>query len=237
MFDKILSRLGIYDLLGVLITGICISTTSLLLLRTMRIHIELIRDEPFLFFIFSYILGLVFQELASFVQRNLIHKKNRLRSKAVKTKKNHYLYMEEYEIDRINEYVRQALLVKDKKTPINLKEDTNIIFNHCKNYMAKHGDMTGCNRDQAIAGMARSLSLYCFFAPLFFLLLFSPCGNGYFSIWFYILVSGALLLFSVLFYYRFRRFTLRRIIKIYRYYLYNQVLSEKNNSTSKEKMD
>ncbi len=235
MFDKILSRLGIYDILGVLITGICICTSSLLLLRLVGINIDLIRNETFIFLIFSYVIGLIFQEFTSLLQRKIFNRNNKLRLKSIKTKHNHFLYMEKYEIDIINEYIQNKLPLKDKKNFISMNEDINIVYDYCKNYMAKYGDSTGSNRDQAIAGMARSLALYCFLAPLFFLFLLSPYGSPNFSVWIYIAVSGVLFLLSVLFYYRFQRFTIRRIITFYKYYLYNQILCEKDNYDIKEK--
>ena len=70
--SKIFDKLGIYDLVAVLLSGICMSTFSILVFQliynvpvTMDVHV----DETVLFFVLSYFLGLIFQETGSFIKK------------------------------------------------------------------------------------------------------------------------------------------------------------------------
>ena len=81
MLSKILDKFGIYDLVGVLLSGISISTLSLLVLQLVygiQVNIELHVSETLSFLVISYFLGLIFQELGSFVQKKITHTKNAL---------------------------------------------------------------------------------------------------------------------------------------------------------------
>lgn len=76
MLDNILSRLGIYDLMGVLYTGTIISVTlwfidsvfDIVNLQFQALDV----NGTFLFIVISYFLGLVFQEAGSFISKSII---------------------------------------------------------------------------------------------------------------------------------------------------------------------
>ena len=78
--SKILDKLGIYDLVAVLLAGISISTFTILVLQLIYkipIDTNLQVNETLLFFVLSYFLGLIFQEISSFIQKKSTHKNNR----------------------------------------------------------------------------------------------------------------------------------------------------------------
>lgn len=89
--SKILDKLGIYDLVAVLLSGISISTFTILVLQLIykiQIDTNLQVNETLLFFVLSYFLGLIFQEISSFIQKKSTHKNNRLLKAALKTSSN-----------------------------------------------------------------------------------------------------------------------------------------------------
>lgn len=73
--SKILDKLGIYDLVAVLLAGISISTFTILVLQLIYkipIDTNLQVNETLLFFVLSYFLGLIFQEISSFIQKKVL---------------------------------------------------------------------------------------------------------------------------------------------------------------------
>lgn len=72
--NKILDKLGIYDLVAVLLSGISISTFSLLIMRIVynkQVDLDLQVNETLLFLVLSYFVGLIFQELGSFYRKSI----------------------------------------------------------------------------------------------------------------------------------------------------------------------
>ena len=118
-------------------------------------------DDPIIAFLICYFVGWIFQELTSFIHKNIIcHSENIYLRNALIPKLQHHLHMEPEEIDTVNKYVADKLGVE------NSERKENIIYNYCKNYYYKNSNTGSIDRDQAIAAMARSLSFYCFFAVL-----------------------------------------------------------------------
>ena len=90
MLDNILSRLGIYDLMGVLYTGTIISVTLWFINSVFDIvnlqFQALDVNGTFLFIVISYFLGLVFQEVGSFISKSIFFRKNKLLHIAMRSK-------------------------------------------------------------------------------------------------------------------------------------------------------
>lgn len=70
MGDKIFERLGIYDVLGVLCPGICMTGATKLILDGIGLQqwSAFIQFDSWTFLIVSYIVGLVFQEVTHLLQ-------------------------------------------------------------------------------------------------------------------------------------------------------------------------
>lgn len=221
--DKILSRLGIYDIIGVWFSGAIIAYMTKFMLQACWRDISIsILEKPFSAILICYAIGLVFQELTSFIHKTCICKnKNRYLRNAITPKSQYYLFMEEKEIDTVNQYVAKKLNLEDS-----VRKD-NIIYYYCKNYYYRNANTIGSERDQVIAAMARSLSFYCFVAIIIPFMKWSDllqsstanCCNILLVIGLAVLLIGL----GCLFYERFKRFTYRRFITIYRYYLYNEI--------------
>lgn len=224
--NEILNKLGVYDLIAVLLSEISISTISILvlpLMHTIPININLQTNETLSFLVLSYLLGLIFHEVTSLIQEKTVHRNNGLLKATLKTPKNSRRLLTEVEKDGIYTYVINKL-------NLNPNEDNdNVIYNYCKFYIMKNADTSRIDRDQSISAMSRSLSLYFILLAITFLI------NGFLNIFFqsepveiiYVVISFIYvvisLLCSFLLYYRYKRFNQLRYINIFRTFYYNVV--------------
>lgn len=121
--DKILENLGIYDLIAVLLPGICICVFSLAILQfdntiPRAIYTEIVKaqsdesqseevkstetlidkiqiNETLSFFVASYFLGLIFQESGSLIQRKILNRNNNIFQKVIHFPKNDSISLED----------------------------------------------------------------------------------------------------------------------------------------------
>lgn len=72
--SAILDKLGIYDLIAVLLPGISILTFSVLVIQYVyKIEIKGLQiNETLTFLVLSYFIGLIFQEIGSLLQNKLM---------------------------------------------------------------------------------------------------------------------------------------------------------------------
>lgn len=219
--DKAFARLGIYDLVGVWLSGAIIMHTTDIMRQLLfeRSCMTILKENYFVAFLACYVAGLLFQEITSFIHKSWICKnENKYLKTAIEPKSRHYMFMEEEEIDTVNKDLTDRL----KLGKADRKE--NIIYSYCKNYYYAHANTVSVDRDQSIAAMSRSLSFYCFFAvflPLTKMIcLFSDSSANCCNVILLSLLIIVLVLLGLLLYHR---FTYRRFIAIYRYYLYNEI--------------
>lgn len=109
--SQILEKLGIYDLLAVLLSGISILTFTLLSLDLVcNIQIRSIEvNESIVFLVVSYFMGLIFQEVGSFIQNYALFKKNTLLDDALKAEDDSHIKLSCLERKQIDEYVKEKL--------------------------------------------------------------------------------------------------------------------------------
>ena len=213
--SKILDKFGIYDLVGVLLSGISISTFSILILQVVYeipIELNLQINETLTFLVLSYFVGLIFQELGSLMQR-IIYRNNELLKKSLKTSSSSHIYLTEIEKREVYSYVR-------KKLRININEnDDNIVYNYCKFYVLENCKTSRINKDQSLSAMSRSLSLY--FTLLFLIALITVFYPPYLLKLILIVVSFG---FALLLYRRCIRFAELRYVYIFRIFYYKVVI-------------
>lgn len=110
MLDNILSRLGIYDLMGVLYTGTIISVTLWFindLFNIVNFQFETLDvNGTFLFIVISYFLGLVFQEVGSFISKSIFFRKKLLHI-AMRSKENDLYLMSEAEMKLLKKELKE----------------------------------------------------------------------------------------------------------------------------------
>lgn len=213
--NEVFNKLGIYDLIAVLLTGICISALSLLSIRYVfefdnyfTSNLEI--NETFLFLIISYFVGLTFQEIGSFLQRNFLNKNNFLLKRCMKenNKSNFSLTVEEK---------KEIYNIISKKTNVDIQQmNEKFVFNYCKFYLINEGDTSRIDRDQSLSAMSRSLSLFFIVLSIFSIVSFCFTCNMVQLISFFV----SLILF-LLFFARCLRFNNLRFIYILRNFYYN----------------
>ena len=208
--DKILDKLGVYDLVAVLLSGISISTFTMLIVdRVYRLSIKFDAEinEYVIFFVISYFIGLVFQEMGSLIQKKILYKDNGLLKKALQTSEKSSTYMTVEEKNRIYKSVT-------KKIGSNNDND---VYNYCKFYVFNRCDTSRIDKDQSISAMSRSLSLY--FVILTIILFFTNYIQFDLTKFIIMIINFSL---SFILYNRSVRFTIIRYISIFRtYYYYN----------------
>ena len=214
MLDNILSRLGIYDLIGVLYTGTIISVTLWFInsvFDIVKLQFEVLDvNGTFLFIVVSYFLGLVFQEIGSFLSKSFFFRKNKLLHTAMVSKENDAYLMSDTEMKLLKKKLKEDHAYDNNIT------DTSYTYNYCKSYCFEHCDVSLIEKDQSIAAMSRSLSVFFSALSVFIFIVLFNDGIGY--IW----LVPVLMFLATLMFIRFRRFTIIRYVRILRAYLYKK---------------
>lgn len=162
--DKVLDKLGIYDLVAVLLSGVCATGTTYIadeLIFHFGISQHINPDNTAIFLILSYLLGTVLQELGSLITRSITNKNDKLLRQALDTNSANR-YLTAIELAQISALVQSELHLE--ATP-----DINTIYNYCKHC---GGNSPQADKDQSIAAFSRSLALY-FFAISIFVFLYA----------------------------------------------------------------
>lgn len=210
--NKILDKLGVYDLVAVLLSGIGISTFSILVLQLIykvSINVNLQVNETLTFFVLSYFCGLVFQELGSLMEKKIIYKNNGLLKKALSTSNNSYIYLTQNEKKAVYLHVIEKLELNPNEN------NDNIVYNYCKFSIIESGDTSRIDKDQSLSAMSRSLSLY--FTLLFIIILPSTLFQPSLLKIVLVIVSLAL---AVLFYQKYVKYAEMRYVYIFRTFYY-----------------
>lgn len=230
--NQILEKLGIYDLVAVLLSGISITSFTLLADQAFfqsNLAGYLSIDDTLLFLVISYFIGLIFQEFGSLVQKRITFSKkkdkNIVLSLALDTDRKFYQRLTPEEKNGISQIVQEEL-------DLDSAPNDEILYNYCKFYLVSAGSMSRADKDQSAAGMSRSLSLYFFIFSL--VITFSAAKNHSFEFepW-----AIGMFSLSVLLGYRCFRFTLMRYIQIVRttYYDSIRIRTQENAKQSKVK--
>ena len=207
--SEILDKLGIYDLVAVLLSGISVLTISLLILQVVynvSVELNLMVNEMLSFLVISYFVGVVLQEAGSLIVRKTLGKNGRLFNQVMVDS---YISITEWEKAQIFSYVKSQLNLKD--------DNSDVIYNYCKYRVFKNSDTSRIDRDQSLSAMSRSLSLY--FLGVSISSAFSICVS--FSLSRLLLLSISVIL-TILFYNRFIRFVRMRYSNILRMFYYNE---------------
>lgn len=223
--NKILDKMGIYDLFGVLLSGISMSSFTMLIMyyiyniKSLN-NQSLLINETLLFIIISYFLGVIFQEIGSFFYKNIIYKNNTLlKSVLTPTLSYPYNFITDKEKKEIYAFVEKQLNLDSHA------DNDSIIYNYCKYSVIEKLDASKMDKDQSLSVMSRSLSLYFF--VLFLIGLFSIFIIFKLS---YCILSVFSLLLSLLLHKRSIRFIKLRYTYIFRCFYYNIVLNKDNTN-------
>lgn len=216
--NKILERLGLYDLTVVLLTGMIISTFTAIISEYIfgcpEVGKVLQTNETVRFLVVSYFVGLVFQEIGSVIQKYLIHRNNGVLKRALRTSDNLHYLLSQIEKDKILGFVKNQLKLEQTQG------QEAIIYNYCKSKMLENGDVSQADRNQYISSMSRSLSVYFGFISMI-MLVKTICEFQFFSL----SVTVIAILLSLILYQRSVRFAVIRYVYVFRAFCH-QIISE-----------
>lgn len=204
--DKILEKLGIYDLVAVLLTGMIILLLSHNILLFYSIEIK--ADETIQFLILSYFIGMLFQEIGN----KMINKKI-LKMVFDGDQADYHISLLPKEVDLIKQTV--AFKINVDVSSLSIIE----IYTYCKKiYVDSSNGLAEIDKQQSIGGMARSLFVYFIMTACFLTIRLLICLDII-----TVLLLIVSLLFARIFYQRYIRFYRRRYVHILRSYYYNNI--------------
>ena len=101
--DEILKKIGIYDLIAVLLTGICINILLYLSIYHLFPNVAsnwIVMNDLMFFGVSSYLLGIVFQEIGSIINSQIFNKDNKLLERVFEGKENNKDVNEKYSLTK-----------------------------------------------------------------------------------------------------------------------------------------
>lgn len=206
--DKIIEKLGIYDLLVLLLTGMIILLFSLNLLPFFNLEIKI--DDTLQFLIVSYFIGMLFQEIGyifneNFIEMGMLKKVfNNVQSS------NYHISLSQKEVD----FIKKKVCKKLHKDISDLSYTD--IYVYCKtDYLKTSNDKNEIEQQALKASMARSLFLFFIITLICLCKIYLSCYDD--------MMLGLLFLnvISILvFLNRYIRFYMRRYVHILRTFYY-----------------
>ena len=203
--DKVLEKLGLYDLIGVLLSGIIIVLLSIKV--SILFDVEINFDFSFSFLVFSYFIGLIFQELGSKLDCWKILKS------IFENKYDLHISLSQKEIDFFTTKVCEML-------DIDFNDNSIIqIYFHCKLSNSNGKDKNDYDMRQSISLMARNLFIYFFSLSIFLSGSFFIKFDYKYGCW-----SIVSVVLTFLFYNRYIRFMKMKYVRILREYYYSNII-------------
>lgn len=216
--SDVLEKLGIFDLLAVLLTGVSVLTVSLLVFEAVclnAVEVELETEKALPFFVLSYLCGIALQEIGSRMEKQHFH------GGIWTVFERDMLAADDYLSDTY-QYLKKTLGAPESTEGTDTHH--NIVYDYCKRYAQEKKATSQIDRFTCICVMSRSLSLYfCLLAYVLLLLAILDFS------WLKVLSLAISASLCVLFYRRFERFSEIRYRSVFQVYYYdNREEIEKN---------
>lgn len=219
--DNLFDKFGIYDFFGLLIPGMLFFITLL------YIDFPLIKDniypssstfELIIFILVSYILGVLIQEIGSFLDRKFTKIRIKSRENFLKPDKT---FFSDYEFEEVKKIANKLLKKKDKNNEFFTNKECVKIFFECKACLENSGKMSKANKLDASFAMSRSFVVcnICIFVSLIIRFFYTILEKQFSWSLSYILILVYLFLSSVIFYNRAKRYSQMRTKTIIRQYI------------------
>lgn len=222
--DKLLDRLGFYDLIGVLLPGmIAAYFTSFAdkLVFKWGISGFLSTKNMIYFLCVSYFIGVVLQETGSIIMKLLTRGKKILIC-AMKPNNKDRDSITEYEDRKL-----QKAMISAFPSAEDYRERLSLAYDFCKH---KGGNSSAAEKDHSIAAMSRSMSIYFGVLGTFLLIKVASNVNEYSCKHFLAIAFSFVLMF--LMGYRSFRFYKIRYIRIFRKYYYDHICGNKDDKNT-----
>lgn len=218
--DKLLDRLGFYDLIGVLLPGIIATHFTLIadkIVFEWGISVFLSTNNMLFFLCVSYFVGVVLQELGSLIMKNQFDG-GEILSWAMKPSNQYRDSITEFEYKKLEEAMTSAFPdVEDSM------ERLSLTYDYCK---YSGGNSSAAEKDHSIAAMSRCMCVYFFLLGVGLLIKSSEIRSQSAFI-----ASVVSFLLMVIMGYRTFRFYKIRYIRIFRKYYYECYRKKEKENT------
>lgn len=151
--ESILKKIDFYELFSIFFAGSIITYLSILICHYhlgISLNYRINVSSTLLYILISCFVGFIFQEIGSFVVKNIVYSKNKLVKKAYAANDNNNYMLSTSEFNKLEEIFKE----KDIK-------DVVMKYNLCKYYLQNKGNTTTMDKDLALSSMSRSFAI-CF---------------------------------------------------------------------------
>lgn len=224
--DSALDKVGLYDFLGVFLSGMLLVVVSLYLDLPLVNLIENTNNDiinVILFMLESYFLGLILQESSSAIDKKYFKFREKARSNFLND--DNKIIDNELELKSFRELANKILSIQDNNHAYS-KDENEYVYYQCKTFLETHGKSDKVNRINSLYAMSRSLivSLPSCLISYFICNIKSLGVQSFLCVQSFIVIFiMALLIF--IFYRRTKRFSTCKVRVILRHY---KILNEKN---------
>ena len=224
--DSALDKVGLYDFLGVFLSGMLLVVVSLYLDLPLVNLIENTNNDiinVILFMLESYFLGLILQESSSAIDKKYFKFREKARSNFLND--DNKIIDNELELNSFRELANKILSIQDNNHAYS-KDENEYVYYQCKAFLETHGKSDKVNRINSLYAMSRSLivSLPSCLISYFICNIKSLGVQSFLCVQSFIVIFiMALLIF--IFYRRTKRFSTCKVRVILRHY---KILNEKN---------
>lgn len=211
--NKILEKIGLYDLFVLLFTGvIALSTTIFMNWQVFDLDIfgSITVEETFAFLLISYFVGLILHEVSSLLYKHIFYRGHKLLRKAVSKNRKWQPAFSKMERNLIKKKLLDMPSLSNGESA-NRKICWSAAYEYSKVRMTTSGAVAHNERDQYTAGVSRSLSLY--FAIMAVAVFVKSLWDHTCEHWLYVAIC---ILLMLLFHHRFLRYTYMRYIRTFR---------------------
>lgn len=217
--DSILDRIGLYDFLGVFISGMLVVVVSYYLNFPLVNLIENTNSDianVIILMLESYFLGMILQEASSIIDKKYFKFRQKAQSNFLNDNNN--VINNELELKAFRK-VANKILKKQTDNHVYSKDENEYVYYQCKTFLEIHEKSDKINRINSLYAMSRSLIVSLSLC----LVAYAIYNIKSFSIQAFIVISILVLLIFI-FYRRTERFSTYKIRVILRYY---KILAEK----------
>lgn len=217
--DSILDRIGLYDFLGVFISGMLVVVVSYYLNLPLVNLIENTNSDianVIILMLESYFLGMILQEASSIIDKKYFKFRQKAQSNFLNDNNN--VINNELELKAFRK-VANKILKKQTDNHVYSKDENEYVYYQCKTFLEIHEKSDKINRINSLYAMSRSLIVSLSLC----LVAYAIYNIKSFSIQAFIVISILVLLIFI-FYRRTERFSTYKIRVILRYY---KILAEK----------
>lgn len=213
--DTIVEKVGLYDILGVFLSGMFFVVFSLLLNVPLNRVIEITDNDSinvFIFILLGIFSGIILQEISSVIDKKLFKFREKARVNFLNY--NNAVFNNDLELRSYRKLANKILRLNKNSTYIYSHYENEYVFFYCKTYLETHGAGNKINLINALYAMSRSFILSIPLCTVLYLRCNTISSDSCEFITILIFCS----LLTWLFYNRTKRYAFYRVRVLLRYY-------------------